>query len=197
MHVHFGNQRKACMCASACPLLITFPTASPGGAGFHLLQHTMQVSADLLDKADLLGPEETAALRAHRAELTANEAALKVHLQQQASCNSAPTSSAPQLDRALPMGSTHWPAQPQQPIAAGPSHPQCNPWDSAGSQLRSAAADMPGRMNQRPPLGTWQTDAGEGMSSMHPGGASGTRQQNQHGWDNGGSGRLQGPAGMH
>lgn len=164
------------------------------------MQLMLQVSADLLDRMDLLSPEETATLRTQRAELTATETALKLHLQQNASRTATATASAATGNQTHMFGTNHRSAQPLQPIPMGPSNFQKDPWDSAGSQLRSAANDAPVHSNHGLPLDRWPAGATGSMFGVHPGGGFGASEQHQSGsagpvWGAGGSGAWHGSAG--
>lgn len=159
-----------------------------------------QVSADLLDRMDLLSPEETATLRAQRAKLTATETALKLHLQQNASHTATATASAATGNQNHMLGTNQRPAQPLHPIPMGPSNFQNDPWDSAGSQLRSAAAGTCGQSDHGLPSDSRPAGARGSMSGVHPGGCFGASEQHQSGsagpvWGAGGSGAWHGSAG--
>ena len=96
-----------------------------------LTAELLQVSADLLDKIEELSPEEITALQGQRKDLAAKEAALKQHLQHAATqLPSASAASSHQIPANTRASEIEAEAQCRGSV--------CDPWDSAGVQLRSA-----------------------------------------------------------
>ena len=157
------------------------------------------MSADLLDK--VLSPDEMAALRAQRADLTATETALKMHLQQTAPQQASATTAS--IHQAQATARQEWTNQGLQPSGIGLHGSACDPWDSAGAQLRSAVSSAPvsGSMQEHAVHSdAWNGDMADG-NGFQPRDGPGEAQQGHFGsngacWEAQGSGAWQGAAGQ-